>query len=278
MSLQSLPNLLPILLLAAMLWGTPASATTFFSIDGAFQGHITGDAVQQGEEGNIEVVSVSHEIYILYDQVTGLPTGERQHTPLLATKLFDAASVPLLLAATTEEPLQVTIHFYRYTPTPELYYQIQLMNAFLVQANQATGEQDPPLESYAFVYQTIAWHDPIHVLEASAQWEGSTAYSDDPAAGAPREPLTQAMPSPNPTRAGTVVWLDVPVSSRVELDVFDINGRHIRELFQDAVPGSRSRVRWDGRDQRGEPVAAGVYLVKLDWPEGSAATRVTVIR
>lgn len=90
--------------------------------------------------------------------------------------------------------------------------------------------------------------------------------------------LVRAMPSPNPTRAGTVVRLDVPVSSRVELDVFDINGRHIRELFQNAVPGSRSQVHWDGRNNSGEPVAAGVYLVKLAWPEGSAATRVTVIR
>jgi flagellar hook assembly protein FlgD len=51
--------------------------------------------------------------------------------------------------------------------------------------------------------------------------------------------------------------------ARVRLDLFDSSGRHVRRLIQGiAGPGSYT-VPWDGRDTRGEMVAAGVYLAQL---------------
>ncbi len=48
------------------------------------------------------------------------------------------------------------------------------------------------------------------------------------------------------------------------LDIFDIAGRKVVTM---PVPDGQSRVRWDGRDHRGNPAASGVYFVK---PSGLA--------
>jgi type VI secretion system Hcp family effector len=266
-----------ILFLAVTLLGAPGSANIFLDIDGAVQGHIDGDATQEGEENNIMAETVSHEIYVLYDQVTGEPTGERQHMPVLATKTFDRSTVPLTQANTTIEPLQVVIHFYYYTPEPQLYYAIVLSDAFMVDFGQQAYDGNPPTENLAFVYQTIMWIDVLHGIENMAQWQGSSAFAEPSGSGHERG-LALAPPSPNPTQSHTMLRFDLPNTSPIELSIFDIGGRRIRELFSATTPKSHLEVPWDGRDSRGRAVANGVYIVRLKWPEGSETRRLTIAR
>ncbi len=67
---------------------------------------------------------------------------------------------------------------------------------------------------------------------------------------------------PNPFRGGTSIAFDLPVSARVSLEVFDTQGRRVRQLGGAYAPGRHS-VDWDLRSDRGERVAPGVYLYRM---------------
>ncbi len=63
---------------------------------------------------------------------------------------------------------------------------------------------------------------------------------------------------PNPFVTDATITYDLPRSSRVRLDVFDVLGRRIRTVVDQTQPGGRYDIRIDGRD-----LAAGVYLFRL---------------
>jgi hypothetical protein len=44
----------------------------------------------------------------------------------------------------------------------------------------------------------------------------------------------------------------------VSLDVFDVMGRHVRELVHSGMASGRTVVEWDGRDDHGRAVSSGV--------------------
>jgi hypothetical protein len=68
---------------------------------------------------------------------------------------------------------------------------------------------------------------------------------------------------PNPFNASTALryWLAEP--GQVSLAVFDIQGQKVRTLVDEHRPPGVYQVTWEGRDQSGRPVAAGLYLGRL---------------
>lgn len=80
---------------------------------------------------------------------------------------------------------------------------------------------------------------------------------------------------PSPFRTSTLVTYEVPVTSSVRLDVYDLAGRVVRRLDErrNAAPGTYT-ARWDGTDDRGHAVAGGVYFYRLDTGRESRTTRV----
>src|SRR5262245_34969060 len=83
----------------------------------------------------------------------------------------------------------------------------------------------------------------------------------------PWPPLSLAT-SPNPSRGPIRVMWMMPQTDRdsdgVRLEVVDFQGRSVRTLLSDAVamPGPRETV-WDGRDDDGRPMPAGIYFVRF---------------
>ncbi|HIC68977.1 MAG TPA: T9SS C-terminal target domain-containing protein, partial [Candidatus Latescibacteria bacterium] len=49
----------------------------------------------------------------------------------------------------------------------------------------------------------------------------------------------------------------------VELAVFDVRGARVAGLVADERDAGEHAVVWDGIDDRGQPVASGVYLYRL---------------
>ena len=85
-----------------------------------------------------------------------------------------------------------------------------------------------------------------------------TAVEHSPA----RAGLSQNVPNPfNPL---TTIRFTLSRRAYAKLSVFDPTGRHIRTLVDgERAPGTHE-VTWDGRDDRGIPVASGVYLYNLE--------------
>ena len=70
---------------------------------------------------------------------------------------------------------------------------------------------------------------------------------------------------PTPFATSTAIRYELYTASRVRLVVFDAQGRSIRRLVDGAlqVPGPYT-VTWDGRDDGGRVVEAGVYFYRLE--------------
>jgi hypothetical protein len=83
--------------------------------------------------------------------------------------------------------------------------------------------------------------------------------------------------SPNPARSTARVFLDLRQSQPVELDVFDLAGRRVRS-WRRMLPAGASSIVWNGRDDRGVPVAGGMYLVRVRAGNDVARSRVVLLR
>jgi ferredoxin len=69
--------------------------------------------------------------------------------------------------------------------------------------------------------------------------------------------------APNPARSGTAIILNAVSDGKpVEVRVYDVRGRLVRQLSSIAAACGPHTVRWDGRDGAGRPVASGRYLVR----------------
>lgn len=85
-------------------------------------------------------------------------------------------------------------------------------------------------------------------------------------------------PYPNPARFGSTIAYRIARDTRVDLAVYDVLGRRVRTLVDATRPSGEHRARWDGLDERGNRVAPGVYLIRLDTDTASATRQVTVVR
>lgn len=69
---------------------------------------------------------------------------------------------------------------------------------------------------------------------------------------------------PNPFEGRMTVSFELPATSRVRLEVLDIQGRHVTSLADgELAPGRYSRA-WEGRDANGRTLPSGMYFLRMD--------------
>ena len=68
---------------------------------------------------------------------------------------------------------------------------------------------------------------------------------------------------PNPFNTTTLIRYAVPQTDEVALSICDILGRPVRHLARGRMHPGRYTARWNGVDERGRPVASGVYIYLL---------------
>ncbi|MFH1312216.1 MAG: FlgD immunoglobulin-like domain containing protein [Candidatus Eisenbacteria bacterium] len=73
---------------------------------------------------------------------------------------------------------------------------------------------------------------------------------------------------PNPLSGSTTISYTLPVPSEVAIGIFDIHGRKVASLLCGHSPAGHHSVAWNGTDDRGVPVASGMYVLKVDFDTG----------
>ena len=91
------------------------------------------------------------------------------------------------------------------------------------------------------------------VLDNVASTPGAVAVSETRLLGA----------TPAPFSSETAIGYSLAVESDVELAVFGVDGRRVRTLERGRRPVGVHLVRWDGTDDRGSALAAGMYYTRL---------------
>lgn len=89
-----------------------------------------------------------------------------------------------------------------------------------------------------------------------------TSVTDAPPVAAPVV-LAFSTPRPNPSRGATAFVVSLPAAQRVAVDVYDMQGRHVRALVRGELGGGHHTIAWDGRDDDGIRTAAGVYYARM---------------
>ncbi len=115
-------------------------------------------------------------------------------------------------------------------------------------------------------------------LQGAADTGAQFFIANTPLAGQPiayaiggLEPIPEAFDLaqnyPNPFRHGTTITYEIPARRTnglpVEIALYDVLGRHVRTLVDDRRFPGEFTARWDGTDDYGAPVPAGLYLCRI---------------
>ena len=101
-----------------------------------------------------------------------------------------------------------------------------------------------------------------------------TGIADDPVAS-----VFALRPGyPNPFAADTRLQLTLPTAERVVARVYNPAGRLVKTLVDSKLPAGEHLVPWDGTNERGNRVPAGVYFVKLEAGADEALRKVVLLR
>ena len=87
-----------------------------------------------------------------------------------------------------------------------------------------------------------------------------------------------APPVPNPFHGELEIEYDVPAPGGiVSLRLYDISGRLIKTFVHGPDAAGRKRLLWNGRDDAGNQLPLGVYLLSLDAPHYNATRKVVLV-
>ncbi|MBZ0268584.1 hypothetical protein K8I85_10550, partial [bacterium] len=75
--------------------------------------------------------------------------------------------------------------------------------------------------------------------------------------------------APNPFTGSTRIGFSLPVSGHMRIDLFDVAGRRVRGLFDGTAGAERGEVTWDGTNDAGRALPAGVYWARLQSEGGT---------
>lgn len=116
-------------------------------------------------------------------------------------------------------------------------------------------------------------------LNSGFWWEVSTAP-----VGIQTDPLPTRFAldpnQPNPFATLTTVRYAIPAGSDVPifLGVYDLNGRLVRELVRNRQSPGQYSITWNGTDDDGRLLSAGVYFVRFQAPNILQHRRIVMLR
>ena len=97
------------------------------------------------------------------------------------------------------------------------------------------------------------------------------------------EQLDKALPlilalHPNPSTGFVKTSLSLSRSASLSLEVYDLQGAVVRTLARTTLPPGRHEFLWDGRDDFGNKIPSGIYLLRASAGPRSQTARVLLLR
>lgn len=102
---------------------------------------------------------------------------------------------------------------------------------------------------------------------------GATGVGDAPALA-----VARVSAQPNPFNPQTTVAFTVPRAGHVTVAVYDLQGRHVRTLFNGDLPSGDQAVMWDGCGDDGQTCGSGVYFARMVAPDAAATAKLMLVK
>ena len=95
---------------------------------------------------------------------------------------------------------------------------------------------------------------------------------------ATRSALRLSANRPDPFNPATTFEVSSPTGHSLNVQIADIRGRRVRQLWTGMPGASGKLLRWDGTDDAGQAVASGVYFAVVESKSGQRTERMTLVR
>jgi type VI secretion system secreted protein Hcp len=153
------------------------SYPAYMTVTGQKQGNIKGTS--KVHKDAIDILGYTYEVISPRDPMSGLPTGQRMHKPIVITKNLDKSSPNLFTALCTNENLSKVQICYctRLSGKTEEFLKLTLSNASIAEL-QVEGERDLPHETISFTFTKIEMEFNA-IDDKGASLGGWTQASDD---------------------------------------------------------------------------------------------------
>lgn len=83
---------------------------------------------------------------------------------------------------------------------------------------------------------------------------------------------------PNPFNPVTTIEYSLARAERVEIAVFDVNGRRLATLVDERKVAGRYRETWNGRNAGGRQVASGIYFCRMRTDSKTMVNKMILLR
>jgi len=83
---------------------------------------------------------------------------------------------------------------------------------------------------------------------------------------------------PNPFNPDTWICYQLPEAGPVLLEVYNVRGQRVRNLYDADQDAGYYRIRWDGLDEGGERSASGIYFCQLRTPSCVRTIKMVLLR
>jgi hypothetical protein len=77
------------------------------------------------------------------------------------------------------------------------------------------------------------------------------------------QPVALAQNNPNPFHSTTTISYTLDKAARIELSIYNIKGQLVKTLVDSPLSKGNHQTSWDGTDDHGHKVAAGIYPFKI---------------
>jgi hypothetical protein len=85
-------------------------------------------------------------------------------------------------------------------------------------------------------------------------------------------------PRPNPVAERTTIAFDLPEPTHVRAALYDVSGRLVNLLADEALPAGKHQRAWGRRDQSGRLVSSGVYFLYMEAGAHRSREKVVVLQ
>ena len=83
---------------------------------------------------------------------------------------------------------------------------------------------------------------------------------------------------PNPFNQATQISYRLQRSGFISLKLFNLLGQEVATLVNQTQPAGHYQVTWDGRDNRGEALASGIYFYQLKTTSSTQSRKLTLLK
>lgn len=83
---------------------------------------------------------------------------------------------------------------------------------------------------------------------------------------------------PNPFNPSTTIRFGLPEEGRIRLTVYNMLGQRVMELFNGFARAGYHTITWQGLNEAGHRAASGVYIYRLETPNGLATRKMLLIK